>query len=108
MALTRRMFLTRVGQAGGVSAAFLSMRALGLAPMQSAVVEPIAAAPGTGKGVKVVILGGGIAGLVAAYELRALGYTCTVLEASASSGWKELVGARGRQGCVYGWDYADL
>ena len=81
MALTRRTFLTRVGQAGGVSAAFLSMRALGLAPMESPVVEPIAAEPGIGNGVRVVILGGGIAGLVAAYELRALGYMCTVLEA---------------------------
>ncbi len=29
---------------------------------------------------KVVILGAGIAGLVSAYELRALGYECTLLE----------------------------
>jgi monoamine oxidase len=47
---------------------------------------PLAVAPGTGKGVKVVILGGGIAGLVAAYEMKALGYECTVLEARERPG----------------------
>jgi len=38
------------------------------------------------KGVKVVILGGGISGLVAAYEMKALGYDCTVLEARPRPG----------------------
>lgn len=86
MALTRRGFLMRVGQAGGFGAAFLSMQALGLVPPAVAEAEPLAIAPGTGNGVKVVVLGGGIAGLVAAYELRALGYTCTVLEARERPG----------------------
>jgi monoamine oxidase len=36
--------------------------------------------------VKVAILGAGIAGLVAAYELRELGYECTVLEARSRPG----------------------
>jgi monoamine oxidase len=82
MAITRRDFLMRVGQAGGYSAAFLTMQSIGLMPMHAATAAPaLAAAPGSGKGVKVVILGGGIAGLVAAYELGALGYECTVLEA---------------------------
>jgi len=85
MGYTRRAFLTRVGQVGGFSAAFLSMQALGLTALETPV-EPIAAAPGSGNGVKVVILGGGIAGLVAAYELKALGYDCTVLEARARPG----------------------
>jgi monoamine oxidase len=80
MAVTRRNFLKRVGQAGGYSAAFLVMQGMGLMDARAAQPEPVSAAPGSGKGVKVVILGGGIAGLVAAYELRALGYECTVLE----------------------------
>jgi monoamine oxidase len=84
MGVSRRDFLMRVGQAGGVSAAFLTMQAMGVMPVLAA--EPIAAAPDTGNGVKVVILGGGIAGLVAAYELRALGYSCTVLEARERPG----------------------
>ncbi len=86
MGITRRDFLMRVGQAGGYSAAFLTMQSMGIMPVLKAAAQPIAAAPGSGKGVKVVILGGGIAGLVAAYELRELGYECTVLEARERPG----------------------
>ncbi len=87
MAFTRRDFLMRVGQAGGYSAAFLTMQGMGLIPMAAAMATPVlAAAPGTGKGVKVLILGGGIGGLVAAYELGQLGYECTVLEARERPG----------------------
>ena len=85
MSVTRRDFLLRVGQAGGYSATFLAMRGLGLIESSRAVAAPLAA-PGSGKGVRVVVLGGGIAGLVAAYELRALGYDCTVLEARGRPG----------------------
>jgi len=85
MSVTRRDFLLRVGQAGGYSATFLAMQGLGL--MQpSRAVAPLLAAPGSGKGVRVVVLGGGIAGLVAAYELHALGYECTLLEARSRPG----------------------
>ncbi len=86
MGLSRRDFLTRVGQAGGYSAAFLTMQGLGLMEMQAAAPTKIAAAAGSGKGVKVVVLGGGIAGLVSAYELRSLGYEVTVLEARERPG----------------------
>lgn len=86
MGLSRRDFLLRVGQAGGYSAAFLTMQSMGLMPMMAAAQAPLAVAPGTGKGVKVAILGGGISGLVAAYEMKALGYDCTVLEARARPG----------------------
>jgi monoamine oxidase len=86
MGLSRRDFLTRVGQAGGYSAAFVAMQGLGLMPARAERPMPIAAAPGSGKGVKVVVLGGGIAGLVAGYELRELGYDCTVLEARERPG----------------------
>ena len=87
MAFSRRDFLSRVGQAGGYSAAFLAMQGMGLIEARGEIgTESVAAAPGSGSGVKVVVLGGGIAGLVAAYELRALGYTCTVLEARERPG----------------------
>ena len=81
MGISRRDFLTRVGQAGGYSAAYVAMQSLGLMPMAGAQWKPIEAAPGSGKGVKVVILGGGPGGLVSAYELKKLGYDVTVLEA---------------------------
>ena len=84
--MSRRNFLERVGQAGGFGAAFLTMQGMGLMP---AVPEALAlppAQPRSGKGTKVLILGGGIAGLVSAYELRAREYECTVLEARERPG----------------------
>jgi monoamine oxidase len=81
MGVSRRDFLMRVGQAGGYSAAFATMQALGLMPMKAESALPITAPAGVGKGVKLVVLGGGIAGLVTAYEARKLGYQVTVLEA---------------------------
>lgn len=81
MAMTRRDFIMRVGQAGGYGAAFATMQGLGLMPMPEAEAFEWNAAPDAGKGVNVVILGGGIAGLVAAYEMSQAGYRCTVLEA---------------------------
>jgi monoamine oxidase len=81
MGLSRRDFLLRVGQAGGYGAAFTMMQSLGLLPMAASAAATVDGAPGSGKGTSVVILGGGIGGLVSAYELRNLGYTCTLLEA---------------------------
>ncbi len=86
MAISRRDFLTRIGRAGGYSAAFLAMQGLGLLEATPANAQPLNASSGSGKGVTVVILGGGIAGLVAAYELCALGYECTVLESRERPG----------------------
>ena len=86
MGITRRDFLTRVGQAGGYSAAFLTMQGLGLLEAHGAAPKFAGAEAGSGKGTNVAVLGGGIAGLVAAYELRSLGYECTVLEARERPG----------------------
>src|SRR5437868_1973988 len=80
MSLTRRQFLQRTTADGGYSAGFLMMQSLGLLGMTSSAASVIDAAPGVGKGINVVILGGGIAGLSSAYELCKLGYSCTVLE----------------------------
>ena len=71
----------RVGQAGGYNAAFVTLQSRGFMPQRAYSAPPLAAAPGTGKGVSVAILGGGIAGLAAAYEMRELGYECRLLEA---------------------------
>src|SRR5882762_6073897 len=80
MSLTRRIFIQRMAQMGGYSAAFSTMRALGLVAGPGISPLPQLAAD-FGKGKKVVILGAGIAGLVAAYELRKAGFTVTILEA---------------------------
>ena len=95
MGVTRRDFLMRVGQAGGYGAAFATMQSLGLMPMKGALAEAIPAAAGAGTGVRVVVLGAGIGGLVSAYELRKLGYDVTVLEARERPGGRNWSGRNG-------------
>jgi monoamine oxidase len=86
VSLTRREFLMRAGQAGGYGAAFVLMQSLGLLPVPGAAAEADSLRLVDGKGTRVVILGGGISGLVAAYELRKAGWSCTVLEARHRAG----------------------
>lgn len=81
MALTRRALLEQVGRAGGVGAAYMAMEALGLAIPTPASAERFELPSSSGNGRSVLILGAGIAGLVAAYELKRVGYRVTVLEA---------------------------
>jgi monoamine oxidase len=81
MVLTRRALLTQLGAVGGAGAVFMGMEALGLAHSTPAAAEQFALPAGSGEGRSVVILGAGIAGLVAAYELDRAGYKVTVLEA---------------------------
>jgi monoamine oxidase len=85
MPVSRRNFITKVAQMGGYSAAFSTMHALGLLP-QSEEKQFIGLPASLGKGKRVVILGAGIAGMVAAYELRKAGFECTVLEARERPG----------------------
>lgn len=80
MGISRRDFLMRVGQVGGYSATFATMQSLGLMPMKAMAAEPIRATAGVGKGKKIVIAGGGVGGLVTAYEARKLGFEVIVLE----------------------------
>jgi monoamine oxidase len=66
--------------AGG---AYPAMMAMGLLPAAPA--HPFRP-EGRGDGKEVLILGAGLAGMASAYELRKLGYRCTILEARARSG----------------------
>jgi monoamine oxidase len=81
--LTRREFLTRVGRHGG--AVMGAMLALDLLARDRQDGFKLSGRPPVGKN-RVVILGAGLAGLTAAYELGKLGYDCTVLEARARPG----------------------
>src|SRR5213083_318235 len=81
MSLTRRQFLTRVARAGGYSATFAAMQSLALLPAAASSPSVLDLPPDIGKGVRVIILGAGISGLVSAYEMGKAGYQCTVLEA---------------------------
>lgn len=73
--------MERVGTIG-FGAAFASMQALGFLPTERAFPRAPELVPASGKGKSVVILGAGVSGLAAAYELQKAGYLVTVLEAS--------------------------
>jgi monoamine oxidase len=85
--ISRRTMLQRLGMSGGVAATASAMQALGMFGVAQAATLPTMSS-GFGSGRSVVVLGAGIAGLVAAYELEQRGFTVTVLEA------RERVGGR--------------
>jgi monoamine oxidase len=84
--VSRRQLLNLVGRAGGATAVYDAMAAMGLMPTPAAYAGPPALEPGSGAGVRVIVLGAGIAGMTAAYELAKAGYACTVLEARGRPG----------------------
>jgi len=93
--LTRRSLIAAMGRLGGAGAAYEAMVALGLLPVP---VRPAAALePPTdlGQGKHVVVLGAGVSGLCAAYELDRAGFACTVLEAQPRAGGRSLTLRRG-------------
>lgn len=94
---SRRTFLARLGQAGGASAVYHAMTAMGLLATVPAYAGPPKLAPQSGRGARVVILGAGIAGLVSALELGKAGYQVTVLEARNRPGGRVFTVRRGSQ-----------
>jgi monoamine oxidase len=84
--MTRRELIWRAAGAGGYSAAFVLMRAMGLLAETGGSSASFHLPPEVGKRKKVVILGAGIAGLVAAWELRKAGFECILLEARQRPG----------------------
>jgi monoamine oxidase len=92
---TRRRFLEGVGRAGGASAVYRAMAAMGLMPEPQPWTGPIELPHGSGQGKTVLVLGSGIAGLAAAYELARAGFKCQVLEAQGHAGGRCLTVRRG-------------
>lgn len=82
--LTRREFLYRAAAVGGSALLLNTMNAWGMGIASRVNAPP--ALGGSGKGKKVVVLGAGLAGLTAAFELRKLGYEMQVLEARGYAG----------------------
>jgi monoamine oxidase len=93
--LTRRRFLERVGAAGGSVALYETMTALGLINLPEAWAGPPELPQGSGKGKSVVILGAGIGGLTAAYELTRANYTCQIIELTERPGGRNHTARRG-------------
>jgi len=79
--ITRRNFLSKGAMlAGGAYPAMLALGMLRAAPAHAFELK------GSGNGKKIIILGGGLAGMTCAYELNKLGYNCTILEARQRAG----------------------
>lgn len=93
--VTRRRFLEQVGLAGGSAALYETMTALGLINLPEAWAGPPELPPGSGAGISVLILGAGIAGLTAAYELTSANYNCQVIELTDRAGGRNHTARRG-------------
>jgi len=82
--LTRREFLFRTAAVGGSALLLNTLNAWGMGIASRTDAPP--GLQGSGKGKKVAILGAGLAGMTAAYELSKLGYQVEVLEARTFAG----------------------
>lgn len=82
--LTRRRFLHLLGLTGGSAAVWNAMDAWNLLGASTASQPPTL--EGEGNGTRVVVLGAGLAGMTAAYELGRRGYDVEVLEARDRAG----------------------
>ncbi len=89
---TRRAFFEGLGSLGGAGLLFAGMSALGFATGSAVAAPPKL---GGAKGRRVVILGSGVAGLSAAYELSAAGYEVVVLEARDRIGGRSYTARKG-------------
>ena len=90
MGMTKRDFLRSIGAVAGVGAAYHTMSAMGLlGPVMAQATAPELPL-GSGYGKRVVILGAGISGMTAAYELSKAGYHCSILEATGRAGGRNL------------------
>jgi monoamine oxidase len=93
--VTRRRFLEQVGLAGGSAALYETMTALGLINLPEVWAGPPELPPGSGSGKSVIILGAGIAGLTAAYELTRANYDCRIIELTDRAGGRNHTARRG-------------
>lgn len=91
---TRRDFLVKAMALGGSGFLLASMNAWGMDIGSKISTPPML--KGSGKGKTVVILGAGIAGMTAAYELGKMGYTIKLLEARDFVGGRIQTARRGK------------
>jgi len=90
--ITRRDFLNYAGKVGGTMAVWGALDSFGLLGHSLASAQEFNAPKKSDltmankNGKKIIILGAGIAGMTAAYELRKAGYDCTILEARDRTG----------------------
>jgi monoamine oxidase len=95
MTMTRRGLLGAMARLGGAGAAYETLAALDFLKPPPAMAASLGLPKDAGAGKTVVILGAGVAGLCAAYELDRAGFDCVILEASRRIGGRSLTLRRG-------------
>lgn len=95
MVMTRRKLINAASRIGGAAAVYEALAAWELIKAPPALAQTPPIAPDSGQGKRVAILGAGVSGLCAAYELDRAGYDCVVLEASQRAGGRSLTLRRG-------------
>ncbi|MFO7546772.1 MAG: flavin monoamine oxidase family protein [Trueperaceae bacterium] len=91
--MSRRHFLRVLGATGGAAAAIGAMDAWGMMMASAAEAPPVLS--GNANGRRVIILGAGLAGMTAAYELSKLGYETPIFEARDFAGGRCQTARRG-------------
>jgi len=95
MAITRRKLIGAMARLGGAGAAYETLAAWNFLKPPDARAASLALPEDSGAGRTVAILGAGVAGLCAAYELDRAGYDCVILEAAQRLGGRSLTLRRG-------------
>jgi monoamine oxidase len=95
MPITRRKLLNAAAGLGGAAAVYEALAAWDFLRPPPAMAAPFELAKDAGAGRSVAILGAGVSGLCAAYELDRAGFDCTILEASRRAGGRSLTLRRG-------------
>jgi len=91
---TRRGLLRGLAAAGGMVTAWQAMN--GFRPLPQGALAAVPETPANvGRGKTVIVLGAGVGGICAAYELERKGYTVIVLEAASHAGGRSLTLRRG-------------
>ena len=104
--LTRRRFLQGLGRLGGAGAVYAFLTTAGLLPVRAGTAgasDIRDLTPGSLAGVKVIVLGAGLAGLCAAFRLSGAGAEVVVLEAEARLGGRSLTLRQGDRFKETGW-----
>ena len=91
--LDRRNFLKMLGAVGGTTAVFSALDSFGMSMASAQDAPPDLS--GRSDGTRVIVLGAGLAGMTAAYELSKLGYETPILEARTFAGGRTQSARRG-------------
>ncbi len=95
MPVTRRSLLQGMAKLGGAGAVYETLAVWDFLKPPPALAASLALPKESGKGRTVAILGAGVSGLCAAYELDRAGYDCVILEAQRRAGGRSLTLRRG-------------